>query len=99
MMSVSTPPSPGLQSPGFGRCPLSETAVVTKTLSPHTIGCDQPTPGNFAFQATWSSADQVSGCFASVATPSPSGPRNRGQFCAAAALHTNTQKHAAKEGK
>src|SRR5262245_57695065 len=89
-----TPPSPGDQSPGLGRWPFSETAVVRKILSPQTMGCDQPTPGSFTFQARCSSADHASGCAAPVATPLPFDPRNRGQLSAAVAFIAQAQRHA-----
>src|SRR5690348_16311604 len=60
--------------------------VVRKTLSPQTIGDDQPRPGRSVFQAIFSVVDQVSGRFWSSATPIESAPRNCGQCSAPSAL-------------
>src|SRR5262249_13200240 len=76
------PPPPGGPNPPkppLGFCCLSVMAVVTKTLSPTTIGHDHATPGTSAFQATFFFALHSSGSFGSSITPVPSGPRNCGQ--------------------
>src|SRR5580658_8688009 len=54
--------------------------LVTKILSPHTIGDDQPEPGTSTFQTTFSVADHLSGSAGSSATPVDPGPRNCGQL-------------------
>src|SRR5580658_10041273 len=57
--------------------------LVTKILSPHTIGDDQPEPGTSTFQTTFSVADHLSGSAGSSTTPVDPGPRNCGQLSAA----------------
>src|SRR5580658_4932383 len=54
--------------------------LVTKILSPHTIGDDQPEPGTSTFQTTFSVADHLSGSAGSSTTPVDPGPRNCGQL-------------------
>ena len=67
-----------------------------KTLSPQTIGLDQPRPGTGVFQATFSLALQVSGSRGSSATTDvPSGPRNCGQLSDSAAARICRQNNAA----
>src|SRR5580700_9914241 len=54
--------------------------LVTKILSPHTIGDDHPDPGMSTFQRTFSVADHLSGSAGSSTTPVDPGPRNCGQL-------------------
>src|SRR6185436_20873480 len=58
-------------------------AAVTKTLSPQTMGDDQPSPGSAVFQATFVDASHFRGRSASSTRPCPVGPRKRGQLPAA----------------
>src|ERR1035438_10611407 len=62
------------------------TAVVTNTRSPHTIGLEWARPGVGLFQAMLAPLEtfQVAGKLFPSATPAAPGPRNDGQFCAAA---------------
>src|SRR5579859_6689438 len=72
-------------------------ADVTKTLSPHTIGEDQPSPGIAVFHATWVEASQDRGSVASAESPCPVGPRKRGQLdsdCAQAGAARRTSARA-----
>src|SRR5687768_1113049 len=55
---------------------------VRKTLSPQTMGEDQPWKGTGVCQATFSVADHFRGRLVSAETPWPVGPRKRGQFSA-----------------
>src|SRR6185436_1885944 len=57
----------------------ASVADVRKTLSPTTIGDDQPSPGIAVFHATFVVADHSSGRPVSGEWPWPSGPRKRGQ--------------------
>ena len=66
----------------LGRACLSATAVVRNKRSPHTIGDDQPAPGNAVRQATLCSLAQVSGNDDSATRPMPVGPRNCGHSAA-----------------
>jgi hypothetical protein len=63
---------------------FSVMAVVTKILSPQTIGCDQATPGTLIFQATFFSALHSVGSLESSEIPTAAGPRNCGQSPSAA---------------
>ena len=56
--------------------------AVMKTRSPQTIGALTPAPGSFAFQRTFSVADQCVGSTFSVETPLCCGPRQPGQSSA-----------------
>jgi hypothetical protein len=58
-------------------------AVVKKTLSPRTIGCDQAAPGTSTCQAMFFSADHSLGAADPAATPACAGPRNCVQSAAA----------------
>ena len=49
-----------------------------KTVSPHTIGDDQPCPGTATFQRMFSVVDHFSGMPAPGAMPLMSWPRNPG---------------------
>jgi hypothetical protein len=51
-------------------------AVVTKTLSPQTIGDDHATPGIFVFHWTFLSVLHSVGIEVAETTPEPFGPRN-----------------------
>src|SRR5918998_4221348 len=68
------------------RAEVSElTAVMTKTLSPHTTGLACERPGMAVRHKTFSdfAAFQLTGVrLAPVATPEAFTPRNCGQFCA-----------------
>src|SRR5262245_10344637 len=57
-------------------------AVVKKTLFPHTIGEEWPSPSMAVFQAMLVAGPQVDGSAVSSETPCPCGPRNCGQFLA-----------------
>src|SRR5262245_13155628 len=76
------PPNPPNPPPGF-RC-LSDTAVVTNTLSPTTTGLDQPYPGKETFQATFLPFPHSAGRFVWELTAVPPGPRKPVQSASAA---------------
>jgi hypothetical protein len=54
-------------------------AVVTITLSPHTMGDDHPVPGSLIFQRTFFPGPHSVGSFVSAVRLVPLGPRNCGQ--------------------
>src|SRR5712692_7892784 len=62
------------------------TAVLTNTRSSQTIGLECASPGIGVFQTMRvpCAASQSTGSFCPSATPDADGPRNEGQFCAAA---------------
>src|SRR5262245_45795253 len=64
------------------------TAVVTNSLSPHTIGLETARPGIAVFQRTPSplAASHFSGAAKPSATPDATGPRNDGQSTPGRAL-------------
>jgi hypothetical protein len=68
------------------------TAVVTYTLSPQTMGDDQPRPGTSAVHATLSVADQRVGRLEESATPAPFVPRNCGQLPSSAGSEAVAQR-------
>src|SRR4030095_8906654 len=72
------------------------SAVVMKTLSPHTTGDECPSPGNAIFQLKSDSVHCVGMVFTSL-MPLPFGPRNRVHSCArlrrAGATHRATAKY------
>src|SRR5687767_4742767 len=69
---------------GLKLAPVSSlTAVMTKTLLPHTTGLACERPGTGVFHRTLSdfAASHVTGRGRPSATPEALGPRNEGQFC------------------
>src|SRR5712691_13571814 len=66
------------------------TAVVTNTWSAQTMGLECASPGMRVFHRIWvpCAESQLMGRFCFSATPEAEGPRNEGQFCAAAANAT-----------
>src|SRR5437762_1529163 len=78
---------------------FSETAVVTKILSPETMGDDQARPGSATFHCTFLSGPQASGSLESSATPAPLGPRNCGQSPPGARLVRNRKDPASTRKK
>ena len=69
------------------------TAVVTKTVSPQTIGLDTARPGMGVFHAspTPRGASHVVGVLRPSATPDAWRPRNEGQSCASASAGSNAR--------
>jgi hypothetical protein len=61
---------------------VSGDDVVTKTLSPETIGDDRPSPGIATFQRMFFVGDHSNGAFVSRLIPSPRCPRHMGQSSA-----------------
>jgi hypothetical protein len=57
-----------------------QVAVVRNTLSPQTIGEDQPRPFTSTFHSTFSVADHLSGSPGCSATPREFSPRKDGQL-------------------
>src|SRR5687768_8429578 len=69
---------------GLKLAPASSlTAVMTKTLLPHTTGLACERPGTGVFQRTLNdfAASHETGRGRPSATPEALGPRNEGQFC------------------
>jgi hypothetical protein len=56
-----------------------------KTLSPNTIGLEEPGPGISAFHTMFSESLHFSGAFDSATMAAPVGPRKRGQSVEVAA--------------
>src|SRR5712691_6420922 len=73
------------------------TAVVTNTWSAQTMGLECANPGMRVFHRTWvpCAESQLMGSFCLSATPEAAGPRNAGQFCAAAANATRKRRNRA----